>query len=214
MSGFSRGGGVSAQAIQGGSGLPFEFLQDAIDGEQEDRLPDTTQAGTVAGTVKGSASLASDDGHYVGYYVIKLSSNPPVAAQVTGYVGATKTLTLDSALNLGVGTSYVLVKPAVVSLSRSVNENITINKALIINLNGYRIAGTVDMTAGDVLWINGGGGILSKGLSIAPASYVDLENLSIGKRPNQAWSIQITAGANRVNLVQTNVDNIGTVVGL
>lgn len=213
MSGFSR----SAQPIQGilgGSGASYEFLQDAIAGEEEDRQVDTTQAGTVAGKIIGSIALSGNDDFYIDHWAINLGPNPPVASKVVSYDGTLKSLVLADNVNFGVGTSYLLINPAIISLSKSVSENITINKPLILNLNGYRIGGTVDFTVGELLWLKGGTGIFSKGFSSAPPSVVMIDYLTIVKRTGQPWSINVTSGPNRTSLILNNVDNLGTVIGV
>lgn len=214
MSGFSRGAQSSTQGIIGGSGVSYEFLQDAIDGETGSRQTDTSQPGTVAGKIIGSVVLSGHDDFYIDYWAINLGPNPPMASKVVSYDGTLKSLVLADNVNFGVGTNYLLIAPAIVSMQKSANENITINKPLLLNLNGYRIGGTVDFTVGEFLWLKGGLGILSKGLSLAPPSAVVIENLTIAKRTGQPWSINVTSGAGRTNLIQTNVDNIGTVIGL
>ena len=214
MSGFSRPSAQSSQGILGGSGASYEFLQDAIDGEEDDRQVDTSQAGTIAGKIIGTAVLSGNDDYYIDYWAVNLGPNPPVASKVVSYDGTLKSLVLADNINFGVGTSYLLISPAILSLSRSVNENITINKALLLNLNGYRIGGTVDFTVGDFLWVKGGSGIFSKGFKSVPPSVIKLDDLSLLKRTGQPWSINVMSGPNRTNLIQSNVENIGTVIGL
>lgn len=214
MSGFSRAAQSSTQGILGGSGASYEFLQDAIDGEQGSRQTDTTQAGTLVGKIIGSVVLSGNDDFYIDYWAVNLSPNPPVASRVVSYDGALKSLVLADNINFGVGASYLLIEPAIVSLQKSVNEAIEITKPLLMNLNGYRNGGTLDFNVGEFLWIKGGLGILSKGLLTVPASVIIIENLTIQKRTGQPWSINVTSGAGRTNLIQTNVDNIGTVIGL
>jgi hypothetical protein len=214
VSGFSRAAQSSTQGILGGSGVSYEFLQDAIDGETGSRQTDTTQAGTMAGKIIGSIILSSHDDFYIDYWAVNLGPNPPVASKVVSYDGTLKSLVLADNINFGVGTNYLLIEPAVVSLQKSVNEAIEITKPLLLNLNGYRNGGTLDFNVGEFLWIKGGLGILSKGLLTVPASVIIIENLTIQKRTGQPWSINVTSGAGRTNLIQTNVDNIGTVIGL
>jgi hypothetical protein len=214
VSGFSRATQASTQGIVGGSGASYEFLQDAIDGEQGSRQTDTSQAGTIAGKIIGSIVLSGNDDFYIDYWAINMAPNPPVASKVVSYDGTLKSLVLADNVNFGVGTSYLLVEPAIISLYKSVNEAIEITKPLLLNMNGYRNGGTLDFNVGEFLWIKGGSGILSKGLLTVPASVIIIENLTIMKRTGQLWSINVTSGAGRTNLIQTNVENIGTVIGL
>lgn len=218
VAGGGGGGGGGTSNVTGGSGATYPTLTAALLGETQTVVTDTTQAGTVAGSITGSAGLSATDNFYKDFWIVLTDATPGNGlvcryARVSAYVGATKVLTIDQPWNFGVGETYQIISPVRLWVSADLTENVTINKSVELDLGGHRLVGTVDITASMFTWIRGADGYVTNGIQKTDIGALRLDDLTVSRRDGTIYALLMTNGSDLGRTVLYNCQFSGVVAG-
>jgi len=163
------GGPFAAGPVIGGSGTSYATIAAAIAGETDTVFADVSVAGTTNGIIVGTAAWPAVDDALTGAFVVLTDSTPgsgkaAVWARIIDYVGATRTATLDSPIDFGVGEDIYAVFPAQVTVLAPLTEDVSVSKNLILDFAGNQLIGSLDVTGASVFaWVKDG--VISNGIT-------------------------------------------------
>lgn len=204
INGVAQGG---AQGIVGGSGTGYGSVAAAQAAESSEETAFAPQAGTANGVVVGTAGLSAVDDFYKDYWVVDTDPTPGNGlvnryARVSSYDGTTKTLTLDAPWNFAAESEVTLVKPVYIGLNRNVTEDVAFTKPVVLNLGGFRLQGTVDVTGGLLTMIRDG--IVTDGVQKTNQGVLWLEALYVSRRDTGIYAVLLTNGSDLGRCVLMN----------
>jgi hypothetical protein len=209
---------ISSSAIIGGSGSTYPTIDAAIIGESEVVYTDTTLVGTTNGIVVGGAGFPVTDDELTGAYLVLTDLAPgngkaALWARIIDYVGATKTATLDSPIDVGVGFEVKAIFPAVVTVNRDLVEDVSIIKSLILNFGGSELSGNIDITAGTFVWLNEG--TITDGIRDVRsiASVLKMDDLTVSAKESTIYAVLKNEAINVAAIEATDCEFRGVVAG-
>jgi hypothetical protein len=214
--GAGGGGGGGSSPVQGGSGSFYGTIASAIAGEVEDAATTfAPQAGTAPGVVVGLGLSAVDD-FYKDYWIVNESPVPSNGlqcryARVARYVGATQTLTIDQPWDFVAETVIRLIRPIRIAILQDLAEDVTFTKNVEFDLEGHRLQGKIDQTAGTFCWIRNGW--LTNGVQKTNLGVLRLDALSVSRRDDSIYAVLLTNGSDLGRTVLQNCHFFGIVAG-
>lgn len=199
------GGVPRLPPVVGGSGRRYWTITAALAGESGQISVVTgvvPQAGTKAGVVVFQAGQSAVNDFYKDFYVLNTDTTPSDGlvsqyGRVSGYTGASRTATLDKPWDFSAESDVAIISPARIALEEDVTEDVTITIPLELDLQGHRIKGKIDVTAGRFLWIRGGTGYVTNGIQKTDFGLLKVDDCTVSRRDATIYAILLTEGSNR-----------------
>lgn len=214
--------GTQLEPVAGGSGTLYLTLAAALAGEialgETDRITGLVpQAGTAAGSLVGPGSLSAVNDFYKDYYVLNTDTTPTNGlvsqwARVSSYDGATRTLTLDKPWDFSAESTFVLLKPAYLTLLKPGHaEDFTASSAVVLNLGGNRLEGKIDCTGEEFHWIQNG--YVTNGIQKTVFGLLKVDDCTVSRRDATIYALLMTEGSDLGRCELQNVRFMGRVAG-
>lgn len=198
------GGVPRLPPIVGGSGRRYWTLAAAFAGESVFAVTVAgvvPQAGTLAGAVVFQAGQSAVNDFYKDQYVLDTDTTPTsgLAAQwarISSYVGATRTATLDKPWDFSAESDVAIIQPAKIALEEDITEDVAITIPVEIDLQGHKIKGKIDVTAGNFCWVRGGSGFVTNGIQKTDFGLLKIDECTVSRRDATIYAILLTEGNN------------------
>lgn len=209
---------LAAPAVIGGSGTVYSSINAAIMGETELVYATTTLAGTTNGIVVGGAGFPVTNDELKGAYLVLTDPAPgsgkaAVWARIIDYDGATKTATLDSSIDVGVGFLVEAIFPAVITVNRDMVEDVSIIKSVLLNIGGSELSGSVDISAGTFVWLNNA--VITDGIRDVRTtpSVLKMDYLTVSRKESSIYAVLRNEATNVGGTEATDCEFRGVVAG-
>jgi hypothetical protein len=213
------GAPASATPVAGGSGQFYASITAALAGETQTVVSGLVpQAGTGPGVIVGPGTLSAVDNFYKDMFILNTSLSPSKGltaqwARVSSYVGATRTFTIDKPWDFSAEASFEVIDPVRVMLFLDIQEDVTVNKNLVLDLNGNRLQGKIDTSSADFLWIRGGSGYVTNGIQKTDFGFLKIDECVVSRRDATAYALLLTEGSNVGRAELNTCEFMGVVAG-
>jgi hypothetical protein len=215
------GGVPRLPPVVGGSGRRYWTIAAALAGEASFAITVAgvvPQAGTQAGVVVFQAGQSAVNNFYQSRYVLNTDTTPSNGlvsqfAQISDYVGATRSATINKPLNFVAESTVAIIQPAKIALEEDMTEDVSVTIPLEIDLQGHKITGKIDVTAGNFLWIRGGSGYVTNGIQKTDFGLLKVDQAVVSLRNATIYSILLTNGSNLGRCELTDCELNGRVSG-
>jgi len=198
------GGVPRLPPVVGGSGRRYWTIADALAGESAQAVTVAgivPQAGTQAGVVVFQAGQSAVNNFYKNQYVLDTDTTPTnglVAqwARISDYIGPSRTATLDKSLDFSAESSVDVIQPARIALEEDVTEDVLVTIPVEIDLQGHKITGKIDVTAGQFCWIRGGLGYVTNGIQKTDYGLLKVDDCAVSRRDATLYALLLTSDSN------------------
>lgn len=208
-----------ATPVAGGSGQFYASITAALAGETQTVVSGLVpQAGTGPGVIVGPGTLSAVDNFYKDMFVLNTSVNPSNGlvsqwARVSSYVGATRTFTIDKPWDFSAEANFEVIDPVRIMVFLNLQEDVNVNKNLVLELGGNRLQGKIDISSADFCWIRGGSGYVTNGIQKTDFGLLKVNECTVSRRDATIYTLLLTNGSNLGRCELADCELMGRVSG-
>lgn len=215
------GGVPRLPPVVGGSGRRYWTIAAALAGESVFAITVAgvvPQAGTQAGVVVFQAGQSAVNNFYQNRYVLNTDITPSNGlvsqfGKISNYVGASRTATLDKPWDFSAESIVSIIQPARIALEEDVTEDVAVTIPVEIDLQGHKITGKVDITAGNFCWIRGGSGFITNGIQKTDFGLLKVDSCAVSRRDATIYALLLTNGSDLGRCELKDCEFMGRVSG-